>query len=71
MPPRGPKEAPKRPPSARICEWSLRFLHFWEGKVLAYVMVVFALPAPRRAPPCFKVVKMQGPFAKHAMLASC
>ena len=66
MLPRGPQERPRGPPRARICEWSLRFPRFWGGQFLAHVMVVVAPSAPRRAPPCLKVVKMQGPFAKNA-----
>ena len=72
-PPRGPQEAPRRPPRARISEWSLRFPRFWRGTFLAYVTVVSAPSAPRRVPPCLKVVKMQGPFAKNAswQVAAC
>ena len=71
MPPRGPKEAPKTPPRSRICEWSLRFPRVWRCQFLAYLTVVSAPPAPRRVPPCLKVVNMQGPFTKNAVLASC
>ena len=71
------QETPRRPPRApppQVPEFANGpcVVSACLGRTLVcIVMVVSAPPAPRRAPPCFKVVKMQGPFAKNAMLASC